>query len=255
MKNILALSLLGIATGCATADSVQQLSEEVKSLKAEVESLKSTKPSAAAPADAAAAAAAKTADGASEEDEAAARTLFTDASNLVQQGDYDQAKAKLAEMKSKYPTARTTRRAQKLEAELEVIGKPAPATLEVEEWLQGQGEVSLANGKPTLLVFWEVWCPHCKREVPELQATYEELKPKGLQMVGLTKLSRNKSKEEVMGFIKDKGVTYPIAKEGGAVSSIFNVSGIPAAAIVKDGKIIWRGHPARLDKAMLEGLL
>ena len=65
-------------------------------------------------------------------------------------------------MKSKYPTARTTRRAQKLEAELEVIGKPAPATLEVEEWLQGQGEVSLANGKPTLLVFWEVWCPHCK---------------------------------------------------------------------------------------------
>lgn len=249
MKNLFTVSLLGLATGCATADSVQQLSEEVKTLKAEVEELKSKPATAAAPAAKAAAGAA------SEEDEAAARAIFTEASNLVQKGDYETAKTKLADMKSKYPTARTTRRAQKLEAELEVIGKPAPATLEVEEWLQGQGEVSLSNGKPTLLVFWEIWCPHCKREVPELQATYEELQPKGLQMVGLTKMSRNKSKDEIMGFIEEKGVTYPMAKEAGQISSVFNVSGIPAAAIVKDGKIVWRGHPARLDKAMLEGLL
>lgn len=251
MKNILLFSVFAAFTGCATADSVQQLSEDVEQLKADIKQLKEA-PTAAP----SAAPAAKAAGGeATDEEEAAARALFTDASNLVQKGDYDQAKTKLGEMKTKYPTARTTRRAQKLEAEIEVIGKPAPATLEVEKWMQGQGEISLSNGKPTLLVFWEIWCPHCKREVPELQATYEELKPKGLQMVGLTKLSRNKSEEEVMGFIKEKGVTYPIAKETGNISSVFNVSGIPAAAIVKDGKIVWRGHPARLDKAMLEGLL
>ena len=33
MGNILALSVLGLAAGCATADSVQQLSEEVKALE------------------------------------------------------------------------------------------------------------------------------------------------------------------------------------------------------------------------------
>ena len=74
-------------------------------------------------------------------------------------------------------------------------------------------------------------------------------------MVGLTKMSRNKSKEEVMSFLQDKKVSYPIAKENGKLSSHFNVSGIPAAAVVKDGKIVWRGHPARLDDAKLEGWL
>ena len=58
-------------------------------------------------------------------------------------------------------------------------------------------------------------------------------------------MSRNKSKEEVMSFLQDKKVSYPNAKENGKLSSHFNVSGIPAAAVVKDGKIVWRGHPAR----------
>ena len=37
------------------------------------------------------------------------------------------------------------------------------------------------------------------------------------------------------------------------MSQHFNVSGIPAAAVVKDGKIVWRGHPARLTDEMIQG--
>ena len=74
-------------------------------------------------------------------------------------------------------------------------------------------------------------------------------------MVGLTKLTRGKSKEEAMSFLQENNVTYPVAKESGDLSKHFNVSGIPAAAVVKDGTIVWRGHPARLTDDMLNGWL
>ena len=46
-----------------------------------------------------------------------------------------------------------------------------------------------------------------------------------------------------------------MAKEGGDVSKEFAVSGIPAAAIVKDGEIVWRGHPGRLDDDLINKLI
>ena len=136
-------------------------------------------------------------------------------------------------------------RAAKMGKELEVFGKAAPSELTIDEWMIGDASaVNLSKGV-SLLVFWEVWCPHCKREVPNMQKMFDTYNSKGLQMVGLTKLTRGKSKEEAMSFLQEKNVTYPVAKDG-ALSKHFNVSGIPATAVVKDGTIVWRGHPARL---------
>ena len=73
-------------------------------------------------------------------------------------------------------------------------------------------------------------------------------------MVGLTKLSRSSTEEKVLEFIKDNNVSYPTAKEDGERSKHFNVSGIPAAAVVKDGKVIWRGHLVMTD-TMIDGWL
>ena len=76
-------------------------------------------------------------------------------------------------------------------------------------------------------------------------------------MVGLTKITKSATEEKVTSFIDEQKVTYPMAKEGGngAASKAFNVSGIPAAAVVKDGKIVWRGHPGRLSNELLDTFL
>ena len=68
-------------------------------------------------------------------------------------------------------------------------------------------------------------------------------------MVGLTTFSRNKTEDEVGAFLKEKKVTYPVAKHDGKINDTFKVGGIPAAALVKDGKIIWRGHPSGMSKS------
>jgi thiol-disulfide isomerase/thioredoxin len=187
--------------------------------------------------------------GANDADEQAAATLLKDASKASESMNYDDAKATLAELKEKYPTTRAARAAQRLDAELAIIGKDAP-DLVVEKWFQGN-QASLADGT-TLVVFWEVWCPHCKREVPKMSATYDKWKPKGLKVLGLTKMSRDTSDEAVSTFLADNNVSYPIAKEkGDSMSEAFGIRGIPAAAVVKDGKIVWRGHPARINDDML----
>ena len=75
-------------------------------------------------------------------------------------------------------------------------------------------------------------------------------------MIGLTKQTRGVTDEQVTSFIGENKVTYPIAKEqGDSLSQHYGVRGIPAAAVVKDGKVVWRGHPARLTDQMIEDWL
>lgn len=239
LNRLLTLGALALIAGCATADRVKALEEKVASLEEKVEaSAKSG--GKAAPKD--------------EKAEKAAASLYEEIGKAVRAGDTDGAKAKLGEMKKKYSETTAYRRARKIERELEVIGKAAPSSLDVEKWYTSESKIDFASDAPTLLVFWEIWCPHCRREVPKMQATWDKYKGK-IQMVGLTKLSRSATEEKVTEFIAENKVTYPTAKENGDLSKHFNVSGIPAAAVVKGGKIIWRGHPGRLSDDMIDGWL
>jgi thioredoxin-like negative regulator of GroEL len=231
--------LIGSMTlfGCANPE----LEQKVADLEAKVAELEK-RPAAAMPAGAA-----------NPEAESKAAELLKAATKASEEGNYDEAKKKLAELKSKFGSTRAAKAAARLDSELAVIGKAAGG-MEVEKWFQGD-LASLDEGT-TLLVFWEVWCPHCKREVPKLAETFNKFNGKGLNMVGLTKMTRDISEEQVKSFLADNKVNYPIAKEkGDSMSQHFGVRGIPAAAVVKNGKVVWRGHPARLNDQMIEGWL
>ena len=243
-----------LLAGCATADEVQKLKEELTELKeakgmaadgtlakkvAELEKqVADLKKSGVKSANS----------GVDAEKEKAAAAVYREVQGAIKEGDIAIAKSKLAEMEKSYGDTRLWKRAQRTKGELDIIGKDAPKSYTGVEWLQGNSDLSTGT---TMVVFWEVWCPHCKREVPNLEAKHKKYGDK-LKIVGLTKMSRGKSKEEIMKFISDSKVTYPMGKEDGSLSKTFAVSGIPAAAVVKDGKIVWRGHPASLPDAKLE---
>ena len=76
-----------------------------------------------------------------------------------------------------------------------------------------------------------------------------------LNIVGLTKITKSSTEAKVTQFIETNGLQFPIAKERGDLSQYFGVSGIPAAAVVKDGTIIWRGHPNGLNDALIQAWL
>lgn len=179
-----------------------------------------------------------------------AAELLRKAGEASEKGNYDEAKTVLADLKAKFGETRAAKAAARLEQEIGLIGSAAP-TLASEKFFQG--ETDFTKGKATLVVFWEVWCPHCKREVPKLEATFNKFKGNGLNVVGLTKQTRDTTDDQVKEFISSNNISYPIAKEkGDEMSQAFGVRGVPAAAAVKDGKIIWRGHPARVTDELIQ---
>lgn len=239
MKRSIVVLLLGSVWTAGCTDP--EVEKRIADLEAKVESLEK-RPGGGGGAPAA-----------SSEEEQAASNLLKEISQAMEAREYDQAKAKLSELREKYGATRAAKAAVRLEEELNVIGKDA-VPVAVEKWYQGsEGDL---NGKATLYVFWEVWCPHCRKEVPRLSGTYDKFKGQGLGMVGLTKQTRDVTDEQVTEFIAENKVTYPIAKEQGTeMSTAYGIRGIPAAAVVKDGKVVWRGHPAKLTDEMIQSWL
>ena len=242
MSRAMIVALLALsACGDPTLEKrVTELEGQVKDLQTQVAASKgkSATPATAAP---------------DSPDEQAANDLFRQANVASQAGKYDDAKAALATLNSKYPDSKAAKRSDRMKGELALIGSDA-GTLDVASWYQGKA--SMTDGKATLLVFFEEWCPHCNDEMPKIQATYDKFHPKGLNVVGLTKLTRGATDDKVGLFITNHKMTFPVGKEkDGSMSQKYNVQGIPAAAVIKDGKVMWRGHPGTLTEDMITGFL
>ncbi|HUJ76041.1 MAG TPA: TlpA disulfide reductase family protein [bacterium] len=107
----------------------------------------------------------------------------------------------------------------------------------------GGGQVSLSSfkGKVVLLSFWATWCGPCKQEMPEMQALYEKLKPRGFEVVAVDMME---DKAVVADFVKKSGYTFPVLIDHtGAVggAQMYDARAIPTNYIVdKNGKIVGR---------------
>jgi thiol-disulfide isomerase/thioredoxin len=196
----------------------------------------------------------------SEEKEKAAAELLTAIRQLVANADIQDAKTKIAELESKYSGTRALRSAARISVELALIGSAAPE-VQVDSWLANADRLQPLGTKTTVLIFWEEWCPHCRIQVPRLNKLFERYGSSGLQVIGITRVTKSSTQAKVIDFIKAQGVTYPIGQDiknadnKGTLSTAFSISGIPAVGVVKDGTIIWRGHPAALKDELVAGWL
>ncbi|MCD4719187.1 MAG: TlpA family protein disulfide reductase [Desulfobacula sp.] len=184
-----------------------------------------------------------------------AREKLNAIKKLISKEQITLAKTQLNDFLKQFGQTNAARTGRNLQTKLSVVGKPMPSNWGIDRWFSGENDINLESQGTTLIVFWETWCVYCMEEAHEIQAIYEEYKKDGLQILGLTKMNKNSSPEKIEAFIKKKGIKYPIAKENGSMTQYFKVSGIPAAALLNDGKIIWRDHPARLTDEMLKKYL
>lgn len=76
------------------------------------------------------------------------------------------------------------------------------------------GRLSALRGKVVVLHFWGAWCPPCRREMPDLQKTYERLKKRG-DFAFVILQSREKF-EVSRQWVEKQGIALPLADSGSA---------------------------------------
>lgn len=85
-------------------------------------------------------------------------------------------------------------------------GSPAPALAAAR--LDGAAfDLAAERGKLVLVDFWASWCEPCRRELPLLEALYQEHAAAGLVVVGV---SLDEQRGDAEAFLRNLPLTFPI---------------------------------------------
>jgi thiol-disulfide isomerase/thioredoxin len=129
-------------------------------------------------------------------------------------------------------------------------------------WVQGEPVKAFEPGKVYLVECWAIWCAPCVEQIPHLNALHKKYAGKGLVVIGTDVWDGGAA--NTAAFVKRKGdgmsyrVVYDDAKSGQVTREWLGaagVNGIPHAFVVRDGIIIWHGHPGGLDDGLIELML
>jgi thiol-disulfide isomerase/thioredoxin len=124
----------------------------------------------------------------------------------------------------------------------------------VAHWVKGE-PVDVSSGVH-VVEFWATWCPPCLTSIPHLTALQEKYADRGVNIIGVS----SEELDTVEPFVEKMGdkMAYTVAIDGGISKDYmekYNIGGIPHAFVVKDGEIVWHGHPmAKLEAAIEDAL-
>ena len=109
------------------------------------------------------------------------------------------------------------------------------------------------RGRVVLVNVWATWCGPCRAEMPLLQRMYERHRDRGLVILGL---SVDVGDAPVREFLRERGVTYPVAVVGpNGLGAFGGVRGYPTSFLLdRDGvvrhEVIGPLAPASLEPAV-----
>ncbi len=122
--------------------------------------------------------------------------------------------------------------------------------------LQGE-QLGLAGlrGRPVLVNFWATTCSSCTQEMPQLVNLYEELAPRGFEIIGIS--MAYDPPNHVLAFKQTRGIPYPLALDiqSLAARAFGDVQLTPSSFLIApDGRIVHR-QTGTLDMPELRGLI
>src|SRR5579862_4112531 len=105
------------------------------------------------------------------------------------------------------------------------------------------------RGKVVLVNFWATWCPPCRKEMPDLEALYDQFKGEGLVILAIS----DEDAAKVRPFIAERQVTYPILLDPGRkVNDLFQVEEIPKTFVYnREGKLVAQSIDMRTRRQFL----
>src|SRR3989304_5771432 len=113
-------------------------------------------------------------------------------------------------------------------------------------------KVSLADyrGKVVLLNFFATWCPPCRAEMPDLEATYKELKSQGFEVVAV---DLQEDQNTVSGYAKSLGLSFTIVLDRGAdVFGQYRITGLPTSYFIDRDGVVREFIIGGMNKKMIQ---
>lgn len=92
----------------------------------------------------------------------------------------------------------------------------------------GGGRLDLAplRGRVVVLNVWGSWCGPCRKEAPELERAYTQLKPRGVAFVGIDTRDEDAS---ARAFVAEFSITYPSLVDDGTLLLSLHGAAPPSA--------------------------
>lgn len=129
------------------------------------------------------------------------------------------------------------------------VGDSLPAEMLPKTVIQGEAVPAWDPGTTYLFECWATWCGPCLRAMPHLEAMWQEVKDEKIRVIGLN-LRDNRSAADLRTFLQTlrRGpVTYSnLQITDDTLPKRLGIQGIPYAFIVRNGIIVWHGHPMRI---------
>ncbi len=80
--------------------------------------------------------------------------------------------------------------------------------------------------KPTMVLFWSPHCPHCRHELPRIQA-WQNKRGEPFEILSLVRLLNPEDRVATERFVKEHGIEFPVLIDDGRVGHRYAIPGVP----------------------------